>query len=233
MCNVYVQNVPKVEGFQFDGENGEEIIEFVGGEDYGKVVGDTLELSLQGKDPRSQKVTVNRGQFVVKTNTGTKVVNEGEFTSNFTNLDGSLIEAITPEPPADPVPDEELVYQPGFSKPERRGAREEKPSRSGSRRKAVVELAQITRSSEVCECPGSGERAAGERGKVAPGKRSLRQAYGINFYRPHAKQDKFHRAGDKVGRYVRTGNRGGKTKCGAAEDVAWLLGGQNMVPPFL
>ena len=56
--------------------------------------------------------------------------------------------------------------------------------------------------------------------------RSLRQAHGIEFYRPHGKQDKFHRAGDKVGRYVRTGNRGGKTKCGAAEDVAWLLGGR-------
>ena len=52
------------------------------------------------------------------------------------------------------------------------------------------------------------------------------QSYGINFYRPHAKQDKFHASGDKTGRYVRTGNRGGKTKCGAAEDVAWLLGGR-------
>jgi hypothetical protein len=56
--------------------------------------------------------------------------------------------------------------------------------------------------------------------------RSLKQAYGINFYNPHWKQDKFHVAGDKVGRYVRTGNRGGKTKCGAAEDVAWCLGGR-------
>ena len=54
----------------------------------------------------------------------------------------------------------------------------------------------------------------------------LMQSYGINFYRPHAKQDKFHASGDKTGRYVRTGNRGGKTKCGAAEDVAWLLGGR-------
>jgi hypothetical protein len=56
--------------------------------------------------------------------------------------------------------------------------------------------------------------------------RHLIQSYGINFYRPHAKQDKFHAAGDKTGRYVRTGNRGGKTKCGAAEDVAWCLGGR-------
>jgi hypothetical protein len=56
--------------------------------------------------------------------------------------------------------------------------------------------------------------------------KELRQAYGIDFYRPHWKQDRFHGAGDKVGRYCRTGNRGGKTKCGAAEDVAWLIGGR-------
>ena len=56
--------------------------------------------------------------------------------------------------------------------------------------------------------------------------KQLIQSYGINFYRPHWKQDKFHAAGDKTGRYVRTGNRGGKTKCGAAEDVAWCIGGR-------
>jgi hypothetical protein len=56
--------------------------------------------------------------------------------------------------------------------------------------------------------------------------KALRQSYGINFYVPHAKQDKFHTAGDKTGRYCRTGNRGGKTKCGAAEDVSWCLGGR-------
>lgn len=54
----------------------------------------------------------------------------------------------------------------------------------------------------------------------------LRESYGVDFYRPHWKQDKFHAAGNKVGRYCRTGNRGGKTKCGAAEDVAWCLGGR-------
>lgn len=56
--------------------------------------------------------------------------------------------------------------------------------------------------------------------------KQLVQNYGLNFYQPHAKQDKFHIAGDKVGRYCRTGNRGGKTKAGAAEDVGWLLGGR-------
>ena len=44
--------------------------------------------------------------------------------------------------------------------------------------------------------------------------RQLKQEYGINFYRPHAKQDRFHRAGHKVGRYVRTGNRGEKRSAG-------------------
>ena len=115
MCNVYVKNVPKVEGMQFDGENGDAIVEFVGGEDYGKVSGDELILTPAGKDPRGNKITVTRGQFVIKSQTsGTSVVNEGEMLANFTNLDGTLIEAIAPDPPADPVAEDELVYQPGF-----------------------------------------------------------------------------------------------------------------------
>lgn len=56
--------------------------------------------------------------------------------------------------------------------------------------------------------------------------KQLRESYGINFYIPHAKQDKFHSVGHKTGRYCRTGNRGGKTKCGAAEDVSWCIGGR-------
>lgn len=56
--------------------------------------------------------------------------------------------------------------------------------------------------------------------------KQLRQSHGLNFYRPHAKQDKFHSAGDKTGRYCRTGNRGGKTKCGGAEDIGWAIGGR-------
>lgn len=56
--------------------------------------------------------------------------------------------------------------------------------------------------------------------------KALREAYGLDFYVPHAKQDKFHSTGDKTGRYCRTGNRGGKTKCGAAEDVSFCVGGR-------
>jgi len=54
----------------------------------------------------------------------------------------------------------------------------------------------------------------------------LRRNNGILFYRPHWKQHKFHSAGGKIGRYLRTGNRFGKSDCGAAETVAWLLGGR-------
>lgn len=52
----------------------------------------------------------------------------------------------------------------------------------------------------------------------------LQEENGINFYRPHAKQHRFHSAAHVTGRYCRTGNRGGKTKCGAAEDIAFCLG---------
>jgi hypothetical protein len=114
MCNVYKQKVPTTEGYQFDGANGEEIIEWLGGPDYGVVSGETLVLSLQGKDPRSTKVTVNRGQFVVTSKAGTSVVNEGEFVSAFANEDGSDIVSLPPPEPPPPLADEELVYQPGF-----------------------------------------------------------------------------------------------------------------------
>src|SRR5580765_4303179 len=115
MCNVYKQKVPTTEGYQFDGANGEEIIEWLGGPDYGVVSGDKLVLSLQGKDPRSVKVTVNRGQFVVTSKkAGTSVVNEGEFVGAFSNEDGSDIVSLPPPEPEPPVAEDELVYQPGF-----------------------------------------------------------------------------------------------------------------------
>ncbi len=48
--------------------------------------------------------------------------------------------------------------------------------------------------------------------------------FGLLAYKPHAKQDAFHRAGAYKSRYVRTGNRFGKSTMGAAEDCAWALG---------
>jgi hypothetical protein len=53
--------------------------------------------------------------------------------------------------------------------------------------------------------------------------KELQETHGVNFYRPHAKQDKFH-CSLANGRYLRTGNRFGKSDSGAAEDVAWLRG---------
>jgi len=53
----------------------------------------------------------------------------------------------------------------------------------------------------------------------------LKEENGLEFYRPHAKQHKFHLAKAK-GRYLRTGNRFGKSECGIVEDLAMALGGR-------
>lgn len=53
---------------------------------------------------------------------------------------------------------------------------------------------------------------------------------GIAFYRPTPKQAKFHAAAGYRYRYVRTGNRFGKSVMGAAEDIAWLLGERPWLP---
>lgn len=52
----------------------------------------------------------------------------------------------------------------------------------------------------------------------------LVKSYGLPFYKPHPKQDSFHRNGQFKRRLVRAGNRFGKSKMGSAEDCAWLLG---------
>jgi len=52
----------------------------------------------------------------------------------------------------------------------------------------------------------------------------LKKANGMAYYQPHPKQDAFHRAGARKRRYVRTGNRFGKSACGAGEDCAWAVG---------
>jgi hypothetical protein len=124
---VFKEKIPTVEAKQFDGENGEDIVKYVGGEDYGAVTGKTVTLSLQGKDPRSQKVVVERGQWVVKTLTSTVVVNEGEFAGKYVKEDGSPVEALEPEELPEPVPEDKLVYQPGFAPPAAEGGAEPKP----------------------------------------------------------------------------------------------------------
>lgn len=56
--------------------------------------------------------------------------------------------------------------------------------------------------------------------------KTIREENGLFFYTPHAKQYKFHSVGHITGRHCRTGNRGGKTVCGAAEDIAYCIGGR-------
>lgn len=52
---------------------------------------------------------------------------------------------------------------------------------------------------------------------------------GLPFYRPHPKQDRFHRSLAKR-RAAFTGNRFGKSTMGCAEDVAWLRGCRPWLP---
>ncbi len=52
----------------------------------------------------------------------------------------------------------------------------------------------------------------------------LKERYGLLFYKPFAKQDMFHANGHVRRRFVRTGNRFGKSTLGAAEDCAWAIG---------
>lgn len=64
------------------------------------------------------------------------------------------------------------------------------------------------------------------RRKLALSKKLLATAknFGLAFYKPSEKQAAFHRAGTTCKRrMVRAGNRFGKSTCGVAEDVAWLL----------
>lgn len=60
--------------------------------------------------------------------------------------------------------------------------------------------------------------------KLLEKREAMRRNNGLLFYRPHNKQDQFHRAGEFKRRYVRTGNRFGKSTMGSAEDCAWALG---------
>ncbi len=55
-------------------------------------------------------------------------------------------------------------------------------------------------------------------------RKKLVEENGIAFYEPFPKQDLFHRAGEYKRRYVRTGNRFGKSTVGATEDISFALG---------
>ena len=57
----------------------------------------------------------------------------------------------------------------------------------------------------------------------------LRKNYGIFAYKPQPKQALFHQANYKY-RYLRTGNRFGKSTCGSAEDCAFALSARLWLP---
>jgi hypothetical protein len=52
----------------------------------------------------------------------------------------------------------------------------------------------------------------------------FKQTFGLCYYRPHQYQDRFHRAGASKHRLWESGNRGGKSTGGVAEDCAHLIG---------
>lgn len=66
--------------------------------------------------------------------------------------------------------------------------------------------------------------AARQRVNLLKAKKRLVDENGVAFYKPHPKQDMFHRAAIYKRRYARTGNRFGKSEMAAAEDVAFALG---------
>jgi hypothetical protein len=59
---------------------------------------------------------------------------------------------------------------------------------------------------------------------LAERKLNIARANVLAFYKPHEKQDAFHKAGNKKRRMCSAGNRFGKSHMGCAEDCAWLQG---------
>lgn len=58
----------------------------------------------------------------------------------------------------------------------------------------------------------------------------LARKFGLVYYRPHPKQDAFHRNADFRFRLLRSGNRFGKSDCGVSEDLAFALGERPWYP---
>lgn len=61
-------------------------------------------------------------------------------------------------------------------------------------------------------------------------KRDAIKADGLAYYKPHAKQDAFHRAGEFKWRLWEAGNRSGKSTGGVAEDASFLRGYRPFYP---
>lgn len=83
-------------------------------------------------------------------------------------------------------------------------------------------LSEITETEGDCEVTGSSDQL---RELIALRRLvTLKRDNGLAFYKPHEKQDLFHAAGGYDRRYLRTGNRFGKSTCGAAEDLSFAIG---------
>lgn len=52
----------------------------------------------------------------------------------------------------------------------------------------------------------------------------MMKEFGLLFYKPHKKQERFHQAAEFRFRLLRAGNRFGKSDCGVGEDLAFALG---------
>ena len=78
---IYRRRAYTWDALQYDGANAVDVIAFVGGSDYGTVVGDKVVLSLQGANVQSQKLEVYPGQWVLIPKRGGpfNVVSDGEF----------------------------------------------------------------------------------------------------------------------------------------------------------
>lgn len=66
--------------------------------------------------------------------------------------------------------------------------------------------------------------------KLERARLEILKSFGLLRYRPHPKQDEFHRAGNFKLRGVLSGNRFGKSTAGLAEDCAWLIGERPWYP---
>lgn len=61
-------------------------------------------------------------------------------------------------------------------------------------------------------------------------KLGILKSIGLLHYKPHKKQNQFHRAASYKRRMVRAGNRFGKSQMGCAEDCAYLMGERPWIP---
>ncbi len=99
------------------------------------------------------------------------------------------------------------------------------------------ELDEASASQEAWDGPASKEDLLGTKAlllrQVLAQKKAMldhKRKNGLLYYRPTPKQELFHSFSLSKRRYVRTGNRWGKSTAGTAEDLAWLRGERAWLP---